>query len=115
MGRTFDEGEVNCCSGGPDSRAQRTILLDFIHWHLSLDLLRRLVLPELHELRVPHHLVGGPLIVLWVCLFQVGVAVIVWGAESFAEHLGAASVQLGVSAFALALLLAGAEPEELAL
>lgn len=46
--------------------------------------------------------------------FAVGVALIVWGAEAFAEHLGRASVQLGVSAFALALLLAGAEPEELA-
>src|SRR2546423_3853696 len=44
----------------------------------------------------------------------VGVAAIVWGAEVFAEHLSVASVRLGVSAFALALLLAGAEPEELA-
>src|SRR5205085_1208364 len=44
----------------------------------------------------------------------VGVAAIVWGAEAFAEHLSVASVRLGVSAFALALLLAGAEPEELA-
>lgn len=43
-----------------------------------------------------------------------GVALIVWGAETFAEHLSAASVRLGVSSFALALLLAGAEPEELA-
>jgi cation:H+ antiporter len=39
---------------------------------------------------------------------------IVWGAETFAEHLGAAAVRLRVSSFALALLLAGAEPEELA-
>ena len=54
------------------------------------------------------------MIVLWVCLFLAGVAAIVWGAETFAEHLGTASVQLGVSTFALALLLAGAEPEELA-
>ena len=51
---------------------------------------------------------------LWLVAFVAGVAVIVWGAETFAEHLGAASVQLGVSSFALALLLAGAEPEELA-
>lgn len=51
---------------------------------------------------------------LWVLAFLAGVALIVWGAETFAEHLGAASVRLGVSAFALALLLAGAEPEELA-
>ncbi|MFP5326408.1 MAG: sodium:calcium antiporter [Acidimicrobiia bacterium] len=43
-----------------------------------------------------------------------GVAIIVWGAETFAEHLAAASARLGVTTFALALLLAGAEPEELA-
>ena len=42
------------------------------------------------------------------------VAAIVWGAETFAEHLTDASARLGVSTFALALLLAGAEPEELA-
>lgn len=50
----------------------------------------------------------------WVVLAILGVAGIVWGAEAFAEHLGGASVALGVSSFALALLLAGAEPEELA-
>lgn len=44
----------------------------------------------------------------------VGVGLIVWGAEAFAEHLAGASVRLGVSSFAMALLLAGAEPEELA-
>lgn len=44
----------------------------------------------------------------------LGVALIVWGAEQFAEHLAAASARLGVTTFALALLLAGAEPEELA-
>lgn len=44
----------------------------------------------------------------------VGVGAIVWGAESFAEHLAGAATRLNVSAFALALLLAGAEPEELA-
>jgi cation:H+ antiporter len=54
------------------------------------------------------------MIFLWIKAFLAGVALIVWGAETFAEHLGAASVRLGVSAFALALLLAGAEPEELA-
>jgi cation:H+ antiporter len=54
------------------------------------------------------------MIVLWILAFLAGVALIVWGAEAFAEHLGAAAVRLGVSAFALALLLAGAEPEELA-
>ena len=53
-------------------------------------------------------------LVLWLLAFTAGVGLIVWGAEAFAEHLGRASVQLGVSSFALALLLAGAEPEELA-
>jgi cation:H+ antiporter len=51
---------------------------------------------------------------LWLGALVVGVALIVWGAETFAEHLSAASVRLGVTAFALGLLLAGAEPEELA-
>jgi cation:H+ antiporter len=50
----------------------------------------------------------------WGVALIAGVGAIVWGAESFAEHLSAASVRLGVSTFALALLLAGAEPEELA-
>src|ERR1700716_2928791 len=44
----------------------------------------------------------------------VGVSAIVWGAETFAEHLASAAKRLGVTSFALALLLAGAEPEELA-
>lgn len=52
-------------------------------------------------------------VTLWLLAFAAGTAAIVWGAEAFAEHLGQASVQLGVSTFALALLLAGAEPEEL--
>ena len=43
-----------------------------------------------------------------------GVVAIVWGAELFAENLARAAARLGVSVFALALLLAGAEPEELA-
>ncbi len=51
---------------------------------------------------------------LWVSGFSVGVGLIIWGAELFAEHLAGASRQLHVSQFALALLLAGAEPEELA-
>jgi cation:H+ antiporter len=50
----------------------------------------------------------------WLVIALVGVAAIVWGAEQFAEHLSVASVRLGVSTFALAILLAGAEPEELA-
>ena len=51
---------------------------------------------------------------LAVGALAVGVSLIVAGAELFAEHLEGASRRLGVSAFALALLLAGAEPEELA-
>jgi cation:H+ antiporter len=50
----------------------------------------------------------------WVVLAGVGVAAIVWGAETFAENLAVAAARLGVSTFALAVLLAGAEPEELA-
>ncbi|MFV0257393.1 MAG: sodium:calcium antiporter [Acidimicrobiales bacterium] len=51
---------------------------------------------------------------VWLVVMVAGTAAIVWGAELFAEHLAAASDRLGLSAFALALLLAGAEPEELA-
>lgn len=50
---------------------------------------------------------------LWLFVLLLGVGAIVWGAEVFSEHLGSASVALGISSFALALLLAGAEPEEL--
>ena len=50
----------------------------------------------------------------WLLLSVAGVVAIVWGADAFAEHLAAAATRLGVSAFALAVLLAGAEPEELA-
>jgi cation:H+ antiporter len=52
--------------------------------------------------------------VLWLAAMVAGTAAIVWGAERFAEHLADASKRLGVTAFALAVLLAGAEPEELA-
>lgn len=52
--------------------------------------------------------------VVSIATAAVGVAAIVWGAEQFAENLARASTRLGVSTFALALLLAGAEPEELA-
>lgn len=52
--------------------------------------------------------------VISAALAVVGVAAIVWGAEAFAENLAHAATRLGVSTFALALLLAGAEPEELA-
>lgn len=54
------------------------------------------------------------MIVIWILVIIVGVWAIVWGAETFAENLGEASVRLKVSSFALAILLAGAEPEELA-
>ncbi len=53
-------------------------------------------------------------VILDVSALVAGVAVIVWGAETFAEHLASAAAHLGVTSFALALLLAGAEPEELA-
>jgi cation:H+ antiporter len=51
---------------------------------------------------------------LWIVAILLGVSGIVWGAEAFARHLAKAATRLGVSTFALALLLAGAEPEELA-
>jgi cation:H+ antiporter len=52
--------------------------------------------------------------IAWIAVLIAGTGAIVWGAETFAEHLADASKRLGVTAFALALLLAGAEPEELA-
>jgi cation:H+ antiporter len=52
--------------------------------------------------------------IVWLVPLVAGVALIVWGAEQFAENLSRAAARLGVGAFALALLLAGAEPEELA-
>jgi len=52
--------------------------------------------------------------VLWLIAMAAGTSAIVWGAERFAEHLADASKRLGLTAFALAVLLAGAEPEELA-
>lgn len=58
---------------------------------------------------------GGMLSTIGLLVVIVaGAAAIIWGAETFAEHLAAASRRLGVTSFALALLLAGAEPEELA-
>ena len=41
-----------------------------------------------------------------------GAALLTAGAEAFAENVPAASARLGITVFALALLLAGAEPEE---
>lgn len=54
------------------------------------------------------------MIILWILVILVSVAAIFWGAETFAEHLGMVAVRLRISMFALSLLLAGAEPEELA-
>lgn len=45
-------------------------------------------------------------------LLAAGAALLTAGAEAFAENVTAASSRLGVSVVALALLLAGAEPEE---
>ena len=45
-------------------------------------------------------------------LLVVGAGLLTAGAEGFAENVTAASSRLGVSVLALALLLAGAEPEE---
>lgn len=47
----------------------------------------------------------------WLVIALEGAALIVWGAETFAKHLAVASTRLLVSAFALALLLDGAEPK----
>jgi cation:H+ antiporter len=55
-----------------------------------------------------------PQTLLALVALLASVAAIVWGAETFAEHLTDASARLRVSTFALTLLLAGAEPEELA-
>ncbi len=51
-------------------------------------------------------------LVLPVVLLVVGAVLLTAGAEGFAENVTAASSRLGVSVLALALLLAGAEPEE---
>lgn len=51
---------------------------------------------------------------LLVAVAAAGLLAVAWGADTFAEHVAGASARLGVSTFALALLLAGAEPEELA-
>lgn len=51
---------------------------------------------------------------LLLLLLLGSVGAIVWGAEAFAENLGSVAKHLGTSTIALAVLLAGAEPEELA-
>lgn len=47
-----------------------------------------------------------------VVLLVAGAVLLTVGAEAFAEHITEASSRLGVSALALGVLLAGAEPEE---
>lgn len=51
-------------------------------------------------------------VVLAVLLLLVGAALLTAGAEGFAENVTAAADRLGVSVLGLAVLLAGAEPEE---
>jgi cation:H+ antiporter len=51
-------------------------------------------------------------LVLSAVLVVGGAALLTWGAEAFAENVTAASARLGTSVLAVALLLAGAEPEE---
>src|SRR3954471_17558769 len=51
-------------------------------------------------------------LVVSLVLLVAGAALLTAGAEGFAENVTAASARLGVSVLALALLLAGAEPEE---
>jgi len=51
-------------------------------------------------------------LVVAVVLLVVGAALLTAGAEAFAENVSSASSRLGVSVLAMALLIAGAEPEE---
>src|SRR3954451_5245430 len=51
-------------------------------------------------------------LLLAAVLLVVGAALLTGGAEAFAENVTGASARLGISVLALALLLAGAEPEE---
>jgi cation:H+ antiporter len=51
-------------------------------------------------------------VLLPIVLLVLGAALLTAGAEGFAENVSGASARLGVSVLALALLLAGAEPEE---
>jgi cation:H+ antiporter len=46
-------------------------------------------------------------------LLAASAALLIVGAELFAEHAAAAGRRVGVSALAVALLVAGAEPEEM--
>lgn len=49
-----------------------------------------------------------------VAVLALGCVLLLWGAEEFMEHLGALAAVSGIPVLALGLLLAGAEPEELA-
>lgn len=51
-------------------------------------------------------------VVIALALVAAGAVLLTLGAETFAEHVVPAANVLGVSAFGLALLIAGAEPEE---
>lgn len=51
-------------------------------------------------------------VVVATALLVAGAVLLTVGAEAFAEHVTAAAERLGVSVLALALLVAGAEPEE---
>ncbi|MGH9111694.1 MAG: sodium:calcium antiporter, partial [Acidimicrobiales bacterium] len=51
--------------------------------------------------------------VLGLVLLAASAVALTAGAELFAEHAGAAGRRLGVTALAVGVLLAGAEPEEL--
>src|SRR5258708_24422087 len=50
---------------------------------------------------------------LGLALLAVSAAMLIAGAELFAENVAAASRRLGLTVFAAAFLLAGAEPEEM--
>lgn len=56
------------------------------------------------------HKVTGVLVAL--ALIGAGAVLLAAGAEAFAEHVVAAAAVVGLSAFGLALLVVGAEPEE---
>ncbi len=49
-----------------------------------------------------------------VAVLGLGCVLLLWGAEEFMGHLGAVAALTGIPVLALGLLLAGAEPEELA-
>jgi cation:H+ antiporter len=52
-------------------------------------------------------------VLIGLVLLAVSAGALLLGAELFAEHAAAAGRRLGVTALAVGVLLAGAEPEEL--